>query len=171
MRIRHLALSLVVLALIFPESQAVAQRGGGRGGGGGGGQRGGGGGATRWRRWRCPTRWWRQCPKRWRAGSAVAVREVVGADSVADSHLESRRGTRNAAMPTWGRSVAALAEVALGRVQAPEARDERVAALAAQVGQVLERAARDAKQSELVMQEDRVQSPVVQVSGRQILAA
>jgi hypothetical protein len=105
------------------------------------------------------------------AGSAAAVREVVGADSVADSHLESRRGARNAAMPTWGRSVAALAEVALGRVQAPEARDERAAALAAQVGQVLERAARDAKQPELVMQEDRVQSPVAQVSGRQILAA
>ena len=46
MRIRHLALSFVVLALLFPESQAIAQRGGSRGGGqqGGGAQRGGGGG-------------------------------------------------------------------------------------------------------------------------------
>ena len=64
---------------------------------------------------------------------AVAVREVVAADSVADSHLGSRRETRNAAMPTWGRSVAALADVALGRVPGPEAQDEQVAALAVQV--------------------------------------
>jgi hypothetical protein len=94
------------------------------------------------------------------AGSAVAVREVVAADSVADSHLESRRGTRNAAMPMWGRSVAALAEVALGRVPVPESQDERVAALAAQVGQVLEPGARDVKMSARVAQEERVQSPV-----------
>ena len=55
MRIRHLALSFVVLALLFPESQAIAQRGGSRG-------------VRRWRptRWRrCTTRWrrWRQCPR------------------------------------------------------------------------------------------------------------
>ena len=99
---------------------------------------------------------------RWRA-AAVAVREVVGADSVADSHLGSRRGTRNAAMPTRSRSVVVPADLALGRVPGPESQDERVAALAAQVGQVLERAARDAKMSALVAQEDRVQSPVVQV--------
>jgi hypothetical protein len=46
MRIRHLALPLVVLALLFPESQAIAERGGSRGGGGGGNaQRGGGAGS------------------------------------------------------------------------------------------------------------------------------
>ena len=42
--------------------------------------------------------------------SAVVVQEVVGADSVADSHLGSRRGTRNAARPARIHSVVVPAD-------------------------------------------------------------
>ena len=94
--------------------------------------------------------------------SAVAVREVVGADSVADSHLGSRQGTRNAAMPARRRSVVVPADLALGRVPGREAQDDQVSALVAQVSQVLERAARDAQESVRVAQEDRVQALEVQ---------
>ena len=67
--------------------------------------------------------------------------EVVGADSVADSHLGRRQGTCNAAMPARRRSVVVPADSALGRVPGREAQDEQVSALVAQVSQVLERAA------------------------------
>ena len=65
--------------------------------------------------------------------SAVAVREMVGADSVADSHPGRRPGTYNATMPARRRSVVVSADLALGRVPGREAQDEQVAALVAQV--------------------------------------
>ena len=91
--------------------------------------------------------------------SAVAVREVVGADSVADSHLGSRQAARNAAMPARRHSVVVPADLVLGRVPGREAQDEQVSALVAQVSQVLERAARDAQESVRVALENRVQPP------------
>ena len=95
--------------------------------------------------------------------SAVVVREVVGADSVADSHLGSRQAARNAAMPARRHSVVVPADLVLGRVPGREAQDEQVAALVAQVSQVLERAARDAQETVRVELENRVQPPEVQV--------
>ena len=65
--------------------------------------------------------------------SAVAVREVVGADSVADSHPGRRPGTYNATMPARRRLAGVPADFALGRVPGREAQDEQVAALVAQV--------------------------------------
>ena len=94
--------------------------------------------------------------------SAVAVREVGGADSVADSHPGRRRGTYNAAMPARRRLVAVPAGLALGLVPGREAQDEQVLALVAQVGQVLGRAVWDDQKSVQMAQEDRVQVLLVQ---------
>ena len=78
------------------------------------------------------------------AGSSAVVVREVGADSVADSHLGSRQEARNAAMPARRVSVVVPADLAPGRVPGREARVGQVSELVAQVGQVLERAARDA---------------------------
>jgi hypothetical protein len=98
------------------------------------------------------------------AGSSVgAVREVVVADSVAVSHLGSRQAARNVAPPARIQSVAALADLVLGRVPAREAQDEQVSALVAQVSRVLERAARDAPEPVRLALENRAQALRVQV--------
>ena len=91
--------------------------------------------------------------------SAVVIREVVGADSVADSRLGSRQAARNAAMPARRLSVVVPADLAPGRVPGREAQVGQVSELVAQVSQVLERAARDAQETAPVELENRVQPP------------